>query len=814
MADEKIARAVLELVIDDKQYKFALDQVKKNSDDTAKHVRGISEAVDVAIFRELGRIGSEALEKIVGGIIELGERGAAVDDMSNSFNTLSRAAGSTGEAMLGELRAGVLGTLSDFDLMQLANKTLGSGLVKNAEDMGTLAAGARALAKATGGTTKDAFDTLTSAMASGRTATLKQIGVFVDAKVATENYAAAHHKTAETMTDADRAQALAGASLQALRDRMKLIVPDAADFGERLDQVKVRLENFRDALAVAVSKSPVLSAGLEAIGRAAAEAFGGKQETAVKTVLDLIERFAIATVRGAEMVVEGARFISNAWSGLTYIFNVVAAAVAETLQGIIRGIADILESAGMIPGIGAQFSAAAAGTRELSDDLGRLSVGYKLNAEAALDGAAKANQAADATKKVLHSIGDAMEAARGKAEPAAKATAEAVAGIGTTALVAKARTDEAANAIAATLRKLQEDITLDAKVGIDKRIAQLEIEKNEAIQKARETKNITAAELAEITTLAEARYQERVAAARLGADEIRDRELQLQQEITLATTTGTAAQLAQIAFKQQQELASIEFLRVNYAAAYNQLAAMIAEKYRLMTDAATGHFATVELAAAAAGFKTRAELEITATRTKQLYEEMLKSGKFTDEELKKSHEAAMKAQQEVDGKVQATRLEQLNIMATSTVTILRSLFGKSKAAAIAATIIETIASAVAAYRRAGGFPWGIPAAAASLAYGYAQVAQIRSQNDGFKFGTPDLDFQDFGRESVSFLHGREAVIPSGSGHMLAAEIAAAMPARGIDDEMAAHLRSMRDGIENLPRAISRAVRDGVLLAGA
>ncbi len=68
--------------------------------------------------------------------------------------------------------------------------------------------------------------------------------------------------------------------------------------------------------------------------------------------------------------------------------------------------------------------------------------------------------------------------------------------------------------------------------------------------------------------------------------------------------------------------------------------------------------------------------------------------------------------------------------------------------------------------------------------GMANVGKIRSSKAGYAEGTPNLDFSDFGKVSPSFLHGQEAVIPSGGGHKLATEIARALPrAQGADPTM-------------------------------
>lgn len=204
---------------------------------------------------EVAKKGFAGLEKIGEVLIDLGTRGAAVSDLAEGFAALSSSVGAASEQMLGALREGVAGTLSDFDLMQLANKALGAGLIKTTEDMKTLSEGARALAKRTGGDTKEAFDTLTSAIASGRTAQLKQLGLFVDSKVAVEAFAKSVGKSVSDLTDAERAQALSAATLAQLKQELLTAAPPAADFGERIEQVRSALTNLRDSIGVIVAGS-------------------------------------------------------------------------------------------------------------------------------------------------------------------------------------------------------------------------------------------------------------------------------------------------------------------------------------------------------------------------------------------------------------------------------------------------------------------------------------------------------------------------------------------------------------------------------
>lgn len=84
-----------------------------------------------------------------------------------------------------------------------------------------------------------------------------------------------------------------------------------------------------------------------------------------------------------------------------------------------------------------------------------------------------------------------------------------------------------------------------------------------------------------------------------------------------------------------------------------------------------------------------------------------------------------------------------------------------KAAAIAQALINTYQSATAAYNAMAGIPYvgpalGVAAAAAAVAAGLNNVAQIRSQEPGFKAGGYTGDF-DVNKE-VGSVHGREFVM--------------------------------------------------------
>jgi hypothetical protein len=141
---------------------------------------------------------------------------------------------------------------------------------------------------------------------------------------------------------------------------------------------------------------------------------------------------------------------------------------------------------------------------------------------------------------------------------------------------------------------------------------------------------------------------------------------------------------------------------------------------------------------------------------------------------------------------------------------------KNKAAAIAKATIDTLLAVQRTFAQLG-WPAGLVGMAVAAAMGAINVARIAAQPATFQEGTKRLDFEEFGPVSVNLLHGREAIIPQGQGHMLAREIASAMGGnRSRQDNQIAEqlgmLQSTMAGLRSLPRDIQRAVRDGAIFA--
>jgi hypothetical protein len=810
VANESIGRAVLEITVDDKQFNFALDQVDKRSEQTSKHLKGMSENLSILVWKEFGKVAVEAVTKVTEGVIELGRRGAEVHDVSNSFGILSQRAGESADVMLGRLREGTKGTISDFDLMTMANKALGSGIVKNSTDMGTLAEGARTLGKAVGVSTADAFETLTRAIATGRTAGLKQLGLFVDQKVATEEYARALNKNVGDLTQFEKVQALAHATLGNVRDRLKLMPADARDFGEQIDFAKTSMVNFRDSLALAVAESPVLKAGMEAANESISAAFGSQKTTIVQALVSAIETLAIWGLKAADIFLYFGEFAVQQFNAVKVVFNGVLELLFAGIGKVASMFATAAEAASKLPAVlgGPDFKQTAAVLREQADGANALAYGFGETKNAAADSAGVVHAGFTKAHEVLGKVTAAMEAQRGKAVETAATLHGIVPDLAMDPVPPRA--EENTRKIQEAFRSLNEKIATEGKVGIDLRLTQLQLAHEKEIEGYRRLKEVSAAELEGLVSKSEALFQRQTAAALQGPDLIRDRTIQLQQELALAQTTGVEQRQMQLDFARQHELDGLVVLKQNYMVQYTDLTALVNAKYDELKNKASQTHIEISASSTVARDQQMMNLTAIAEHAKAQYAAMLSSGKATDAQLEASHKAFKTAQENVDKAKAQGSIDRFQMIAAASASMLRSLFGKNKAAAIAATIIETAAAVVSTFKNSGGWPWGLIPAAAMAAAGAKQIAQIKSQDAGFATGTPNFDFANFGKATPTFLHRKEAVIPQGGGHQLAGEIATSMGGGGAmpaGEQMNAQLGQLVELMQNFPRTFVRAMKN-------
>ena len=688
----------------------------------------------------------------------LGTRGAAVADVRGAFDGLTTAAGASADVMLGALRAGTLGTISDFDLMSKANVVLGSGLVKTSDDMGTLAAGAKLLADRTGGDTATAFDTLTGAMASGRTASLRQMGLFVDTDAAVKNYAASLGKSVKDLSDTEVAQAKSAATLAALKAQLDAAGPATADFGDQIDRGKVAVQNFTDNLAVAIATSPVVAAGMDAISSGMQAAFGGDKADMVKTLMGFVNDFAIGLTYVAQVAITGAGVFVSAWFGIKTIVLGVVTAVSLQIGVMAEFIAKTAEFAASIPGAGQAVQDLATKARDFADGMRGATISL---AEETAEAARGVTGNSD-LHRTLDALGGGVLAARDAMEAAAGATA----GLTEKAVGAVQPLTDVGTAAATVTMSMSDMLASIAE--------QYQVVWDTAMQ-------------------AGAIYTE------------------VQNAITLANSTGIAQRLAAQEIDKAAELAALQEKLVLYPAIYDELAALVTEKYRIMGAAAQGFHTNIVVQANMAGFQTRAELEATAANAIDTYDRMRESNKFTTDEMRKAWEKMEEAKRAATGATRTFTVASVGEMLTATAGALQSFGVAYKAAALAGAILSGWAAIQKAWASAP-FPANLPGVAIVTTATLLNISKIRSAGPGFAQGTPGTRFQDFGRVSTVDLHGPEAIVTPKQGASVAGMVEDAL--RIQDARTVEEIRGLREDMAADRKRQPIMLRDAVLLAGA
>lgn len=695
------------------------DQFSGPLDKVAKAL-GLSSESMKAVAGAAGFMAS-AVAAGAGAIVYLGQRGAVVNDVKDSFASLSERVGSTADAMLDELTKGTQGTITNFDLMQAANSALGSGLIKSAQDMGTLAAGSKFLADRVGGDTAEAFDTLTTAMAKGKTGALKQYGIFVDQTKAVEDYARSLNKNVGDLSQHERATALSQAALTALKKEMEAAGPATLDFGDLIDRAKVGVGNFVDNLSSAIAASPVVMTGLKGIEDALGAAFGGTQEDQIKQIMGYVNQFAIFLVDAGSVAVSTAQFITDAFYNTRAFLNAFLEGLAGGIATVSGWLLTLAEKGQSVPGtIGEGFKDMIGPLQVVVDTSKSMAIGFGEVAGGALAAKDKLDQSFDGVQETIggirQSMVDAGKAAVNLGESSDKG-GKGVKDLG-----------DAAELSAAQIKAIEDATRKGQEAMFDM--------KEQGLQKMQE----------------------------------------LQDGLTQANLTGTEARLFEIQQAQQKEMEGIQGLAFAYPAIYEQLTELITAKYQQMSAAAQGYYTSAAAYAAASGFQTRDQMQQTVDSALAGYNQMKDSGEFTAGELKKAWEKYIKAKDTLEGTSTLSTLEKFNIIANAASSLLRSVFGKSKTAAIAAAIIDTSAAVVktlAAYP----WPWSLAPAAAALAAGIAEINKIRSTDAGFAMGTPDTKFVDFGEGSLRMLHHEEAVVTKVQSESVAGMVEDALTSR-------------------------------------
>jgi hypothetical protein len=201
----------------------AFKAVIKNLETTGKEAKKTNESLSGISgssfqFNQISQAAgtlSHVITQLAGAFVDLAQRGGQVAAVSNSFEKLAISVGETGKALLGAIRIGTKGLVSDFDIMLAANKAMLLGLPVTSKEMGVLSNAALVLGKTMGLTTTQALGDLVTGLGRGSAAILDNLGITIKAEDAYKRYASELGKQVTALTAAEQKTAIYKAAVDA-----------------------------------------------------------------------------------------------------------------------------------------------------------------------------------------------------------------------------------------------------------------------------------------------------------------------------------------------------------------------------------------------------------------------------------------------------------------------------------------------------------------------------------------------------------------------------------------------------------------------
>jgi hypothetical protein len=274
----------------------------------------------IEAVKEAAHLAVETFDELVIG-------GSKVAGVEQNFENLTIGAGRLSKTLLGALRDGTRGTITDFELMKATNRDLAAGMTLTDAQFSTLAKGAFALAKATGVDVKDALETLNSAMLTGRTRAVAMLTGKIDLAEAERKYADSLGITVEHLTAEEKIEAARIAILEKVAGATTRIGDQAVTLGGKIAQAQTEWSNFEEDLGKTLATSPTLTKAFDDIKGAIAGAFGIDKEQAIANITAKIEGFASTASGVAQTAIAG--------FGVAKDFVVEYGGAIETLAGVI-----------------------------------------------------------------------------------------------------------------------------------------------------------------------------------------------------------------------------------------------------------------------------------------------------------------------------------------------------------------------------------------------------------------------------------------------------------------------------------------------
>jgi hypothetical protein len=210
-----------------------------------------------SMLASLARMGGAATSELFAtGMIarfgtEVAKLGGHFIATQQQFQNTSSTLGVMASTYLPQLRTAMLGTVSDMDIMRLANFALASGLKISAQDFERLATASTKLALIHGRSAPESLERLTEGIVKQERRILDELGIILKAKDVFDEYAKSIGKTRDQLSAQERMQAFLNATLAAAETQTKSFTGVNFELASVGDRMGTAFSNFAQKLAAA-----------------------------------------------------------------------------------------------------------------------------------------------------------------------------------------------------------------------------------------------------------------------------------------------------------------------------------------------------------------------------------------------------------------------------------------------------------------------------------------------------------------------------------------------------------------------------------
>jgi hypothetical protein len=286
--------------------------------------------------------------------VALGNRGAPLVGLAESFDKLTASVGLSSKALLVDLRAAARGTVSDFDLIRQSNVALAGATGEFGKQFGQnlpkILEIARVQARATGQSVDHLFQSLVTGIKRGSPLLIDNTGLVLKLGAANEAYAQSVGKTVTQLTAEEKQIAILNATLAAGQTAIDALGNSQEGAAEKTARASTSITNILDTISIAIQ--PAYSAVLDAVNGVLGgiESFARKAAPFINLVAQgfgLVIQFVGSVIKGIGDALTqegglGQQLFEGAYNSFKAFAQGISFAVNKLIFPVIIGVAEFI----------------------------------------------------------------------------------------------------------------------------------------------------------------------------------------------------------------------------------------------------------------------------------------------------------------------------------------------------------------------------------------------------------------------------------------------------------------------------------------